>query len=272
MSGLDNSRFRAKTRLDLEKTEVRNTFYRPLEQQFDQIQNIEVDTYLRDLGRNPDLRTVMPQSLRQMVRAADKSNAPSAPLIPASLQSLQDLRNELRSRAFNSQGDIADREALARADELTELLHDVVGDELREADQAWARISGNERALERGWSMFNAEADLIDEARAAMTTEQLAHFDEGRLARITSRLTSRNKGASGLLRRYMDMGPESRRQVASLFPGGAEGQSFARLEHMLKSEATNAAIADFFNSAIKSAAIGVAGGVVAGGIMSRGER
>lgn len=271
LSGLGTSRLAAKARLEAEKQSVRATHYQPLEQQFAQIVDLPVDQFLRDLGTDPNLSAVVPRSIRQEIRRANQAGGRSMPILPTSFQDLQELRNALRSRAFARDGSIADREALARADELTELMQDVAGPALEEADRAWARVSANERALERGWQMFNKEADIIDEIRGVMTPEQLTHFDEGRLARITSKLEERNREAVGLLRQYLDAGPDTRRRVASLFPGGLEGTAFSTLENMLRSEAATAAIADFFNSSVKSAAIGVAGGAVAGGLMSRRE-
>ena len=110
------------------------------------------------------------------------------------------------------------------------------------------------------------------EVRRALTPEQLDFFDQGRLAHITAQLGVRNRTAVGLLQQYLDAGPDTRARIASLFPGGEGGAAFGQLERMLRSEASTAAIADFFNSTIKSGAIGATGGAITGGFMSRGQQ
>lgn len=270
MTGLQR-RPEAITRLAAEKAEVQTTFYRPLQQKFAQVQDLPIERFLEDLGTDRNLRTVVPPKTRDLIRRNAASHGRSQPMVQPSFEDLQDLRNALRARAYDRAGDVADREALARMEELTELMQDAIGPELEAADAAWASVSGRERAMERGWQMYNKEADLIDEAREAMSPEQLEFFDSGRLARITAKMGERDRGAVGLLTQYMDAGPDTERRVASLFPGGLEGGQYANFKHLIRSEATKAAIIDFFNSTVKSAAIGATGGAIAGGLMSRGQ-
>jgi hypothetical protein len=155
-------------------------------------------------------------------------------------------------------------------DELTEVMQDTFGPRLAEADAAWARLSAQERAVDKGWTLYNTSSEKIEEARQALTPDQLDSFDQGRLAHIVSELNVRNRDAVGLLQQYMDAGPETVARVRNLFPDN--GVAFNQFQRMLKRERNVARIADFFNSTIKSGAIGATGGAITGGLVSRGQQ
>jgi hypothetical protein len=260
LSGLEGSRPASKAKIEAEKLRVQDTFYRPIQEQFEAIDDPRVSQFLQDLGTDPVLRTKVPRQFRPgqtgirsgpgrrtgvLVRGS--SNQPS-------FQDLQDLRGSLRK---------AGREGQGRADELTEIMEDMVGEPLREADRAWARVSSQDRAFDKGWSMFDREADLVAENRARLrSAPERDFFNEGMLSRITAQLGARDEGAVDLLTKYMDAGEDTRRKVAALFPGGESGVPFQTLQQMIKRESRNADIAAFFSSSIKSAAIGVTGGAV----------
>ncbi len=283
LSGLDNLTLAsAKGAVGLEKLDIQQTLYQPIQQANQAVDDPAILGFLTDVAIDPNLKTLIPRQFRPgqqrlpgptgqrggVIVRGQEINMPS-------FQDLQDVRNSLRSRAFNRAGDLADREALARADELTELMEDAFGPALREADSAWARVSANERAIDQGWRRWNIFGQEVDELiqTDAFTPDQWDNFNRGRLARITAEMQQRNKEPVSALRKFLDMGPDARRSVGSMFPGGPDGPVFGQLERMLAGEARTAAIADFFNSTIKSGAIGATGGAITGGIMSgRGSR
>jgi hypothetical protein len=274
----DASLLRAKGRVALEKANIQETLYRPLQEAHEAVSDPGVMAWLQNTSTNPNLKAAIPRQFRagtQRVRSGPgraTGQLVRGSELPPSFQDLQDIRNNLRSRAYDRAGDVSDREALAAMEELTEVMQDTFGPDLAVADAAWARASSNERSLEKGWRNYNNPAEKIDEIRAALTPEQLNYFDEGRLARITAELGVRNRSAVGLLQQYLDAGPDTRRRLASLFPGEENGVAFQQFERMLKHERSTAAIADFFNSTIKSGAIGATGGAITGGLMSRGRQ
>jgi len=272
----DASLLASKGRVALEKAHIQETLYRPLQEIFSVVDDGAVDAWMRNTSTNPNLKALIPRQFRAgTTRVRSGPGRATGTLVRGSsvkpsFEDLQGVRNSLRSRAYDRAGDVADREALAAADELTEIMQDVMGPDLAAADRAWARASANERAVDKGWSVYNKPFEKIEEIRVNLTPEQLDHFDQGRLAHITAELGVRNKRAVGLLQQYLDAGPDTRARVATLFPGGEGGVAFTQLERMLRHEATTAAIAEFFNSTIKSGAIGATGGAITGGFMARG--
>lgn len=252
LSDLTGRRSVSKGKVAAERSRISEELYRPIQEQFAQVDDPRISVFLQDVSADPILRTRIPRPVRNAVGASRPS-----------FEDLQDIRSALRKGG---------REGSAKADELTELMEDLVGEPLREADRAWARINQGDRAFDRGWSLFDREADLITENRNALrTVAEREFFDEGRLSRITAKLGERERDAVGLLKKYMDAGEDTRRRVASLFPGGESGTAFQTLQKMIAREARNAAIADFFNSSVKSAAIGAVGGGIAGGLLSDRE-
>lgn len=276
LTGLPSgSRLRALDELAEEAQEVRRTLYRPIEQAHEIIDDPAVNDFLRDLSFDRTLRRSVPERIRggtsRLPRGGGNRGGVmgQAPGARPSFVELQQLRDNLRGRAYDRAGDIADREALNRVDELTELMHDVVGEDLRMADRAWAQIRANERMVQRGWQLYDQPFEIIQETIRDLPEAQRAYFNEGRLARITADLTERRRGVKALLNKYMDAGSDTRRSLATMFPGGEDGAAFAQFENMVRGEATTAAIADFFNSSIKSGAIGFVGGSIAGGLRAR---
>ncbi len=272
----DASLLASKGRIAVEKANVQNTLYRPLQEAHEVVDDPAVMAFLQNTSTNPNLRTLVPRQFRAGTtrirsgpgRATGTLVRGSA--IPPSFQDLQGLRSTLRGRAYDRAGDVADREALAAMDELTEVMQDAFGPRLAEADAAWARLSAQERAVDKGWTLYNTSSEKIEEARQALTPDQLDSFDQGRLAHIVSELNVRNRDAVGLLQQYMDAGPETLARVRNLFPD--DGIAFDQFQRMLKRERSVARVADFFNSTIKSGAIGATGGAITGGLVSRGQQ
>ena len=254
LSDLSGRRSVSKGQIATEKSRIQAELYGPIQEQFSQVDDPRINVFLQDVSSDPILRTRIPRPVRNVVGSDTAS---------PSFQDLQDIRASLRKGG---------REGSAKATELTELMEDLVGEPLREADRAWARVNSGDRAFDKGWALFDREADLIVENRDALrTVAEREFFDEGRLSRITAKLGERERDSVGLLKKYMDAGEDTRRRVASLFPGGESGTAFQTLQRMIAREASNAAIADFFNSAVKSAAIGAVGGGIAGSLLSDRE-
>ena len=266
----------AKGAVAVEKARIQQTLYQPLSAANESVSDPAIMGFLRNTSTNLNLKSLIPRQFR-----AGSTGIRSGPgrrtgvlirgaAAEPSFEDLQTIRQSLRNRAYDQAGDINDREALAAADELTELMQDAMGPELAAADAAWSAASANERAIDKGWTMFNDLSPKVEETRNALTPAQREAFDQGRLSRISAELRVRNKGAVGLLQQYLDAGTDTRAQVGSLFPGGVNGTAFAQLENMLASEASTARIADFFNSVVTSGAIGATGGAISGGLISRG--
>lgn len=272
----DASLLASKGRIAVGKSEVQQKFYRPLQEAHQSVDDPAVMGFLQNLSTNPNLRSLVPRQFR-----AGSTGIRSGPgrrtgtlvrgsSVQPSFEDLQDLRHSLRGRAYDRAGDVADREALAAMKELTEVMGDAFGPALREADEAWGQLSAQERAVDKGWDFYNKPAEKIQETRDALTPDQMDYFDQGRLARITAELNVRNRDAVGLLQQYLDAGPETFARVRDLFP--EDGIAFTQFQRMLKTERNTARIADFFNSTVKSGAIGASGGAITGGLMSRGQQ
>jgi len=265
----------AKGRVAAEKTRIQEELYRPLSQAHAVIDDPGVSAFLQNTSTsiNTNLKNAIPRQFRAgQTRIRSGTGRATGQLVRGSsvapsFDDLQGIRQALRDRAYDNTGKLVDREALDAADELTFVLRDVVGPSLDEADAAWRRTSANERAVDKGWDMFSEPFEKMEEVRGGLTPEQQRHFDEGRVAHISAALGQRDKAAVSLLQRYLDPGRDTREQIRSLFP--ADGVAFNQLERMLKSEATTAKVADFFNSTIKSGAIGATGGAITGGLVSR---
>jgi hypothetical protein len=268
----------AKARVAIEKANVQQTLYRPLQEAFQVVDDPGVMAWLQNTSTNQNLRTVIPRQFRagtQRIRSGPgraTGQRVQGSSVPPSFQDLQDIRNNLRSRAYDRAGDVNDREALAAMEELTEVMQDTFGPDLAAADAAWARASANERAVDLGWAHYDDFAEPLQQARDALTPEQQSYFDQGRLARITAAMKTRKTEAVGILRKYMDLGDDAREGVGTMFEGGLEGTAFQTFERMMRTERRTAKIADFFNSTIKSGAIGATGGAITGGLMSRGRQ
>lgn len=260
------------------KQEVQQAFYQPLQEEFKNVADPAIKNWLKVTSANPMLRSMIPRQFRastQRVRSGPGRASGSRVIgssIEPSFQQLQDLRGDLRGMAYDRAGDVIDREALAAAQELDELMGDAFGQPLRTADRLWAQISADERALDKGFAMYNKTSDEIQDLRRGLTESQRNAFDDGRLARISTELRLRDETAVGLLRQYMDAGPESIKRVADMFPGGAEGTAFQQFQNLMAREASAARIADFWSSTLKSGAIAATGGAIAGGIIGRGEQ
>lgn len=265
------------------KREVQKDFYQPLQQANKVVDHPAIEAAVFDVAADPSFRTVvLPRRLRAgQTRTGGSPRGTRGTLIRRSaalpsFEDLQDIRNKLRKLTYDREGNVKDREALAKFNMFSEAMQDAFGEDLTIADAAWSRLNRQQEAVEKGWRVFNKPSDEIEMLRdelARQGEDVLNTFDDARLARIVDEFGKKERGAVGLLTEYMNAGPSMKRRVASLFPGGIEGAAFAQFEHMLKSESRNQRIADFFNSSIKSAVIGATGGAISAGLMmSRGQQ
>lgn len=261
---------------------VQQNMYRPLSAANTNVDHPAIESVLTTLGADPSFRNVaLPRRLRSGYTRTAARRGRGGVIIqrPAALPSFEDLqevRNNLRRHAYNKDGTVANSDAVVRLEEMTQAMNEAFGDTFIEADAAWSALARQEEAAEKGWRMYNHPADEIELERDKLFKigpDALNTFDDTRLARIVDDMNTNYRGTVALLRNYMDAGESTKRKVASLFPGGMNGSAFEQLERMLSSEATNAAIAEFFNGAVKSGAIGATGGAISGGLFAtRGER
>jgi hypothetical protein len=267
-TGLEGSRPALKSKIEAEKLRVQEEFYRPIQEQFSAIDDPRVHQFLQDVGTDPVLRTKVPRPFRPGQTGIRSGPGRRTGVLvrgsaeQPSFQDLQDIRASLRKSG---------REGSARADELTEIMEDMVGEPLREADRAWARVSAQDRAFDSGWSLAqNHSADLIAENRGRLRLAgEREAFNEGVLSRIIVELRQGNNAEVATLKRFIT-GDEPRAKLAAMFPGGESGTAFQSLLRMMRREASNADIAAFFNSSVKGAGIGLAAGGAVGFLTTGG--
>jgi hypothetical protein len=253
LSDLSGTRAEPLGRIRADKQFVQESLYGPLQQAHPAVTDRRVLDFMTRIEDDGTFRADIPRRLR-----GNQATSRSRPV--PSFEDLQDLRGSLRGRARNRAGELVDRDALARAEELDEIMQDLFGEPLQKADSEWARVSANQRSLESGWRLYNRESEIVNETMRRMSPEQRDYFNEGRLARVVAKLEEDEAGAGALLKDYFNAGPEMRRRMASMFPGGEEGTAFQTLQNMMRSEARNEAIAQFFGSSVKGAAVGAAVG------------
>lgn len=104
---------------------------------------------------------------------------------------------------------------------------------IREADAAYAAAIGPDTALREGAKMVTKPAADIRRAQRGLLGDAATNFRQGELYRVLSKLQQRDEDAVGLLRQYMDAGPETRAQLRTMFDND---ESFERFLGVLRRE------------------------------------
>lgn len=264
-----SNRVIARGRIRDAKDVIQATLYEPLSEGGAQIGDAHLNQTIANLAQDDMVGDVVALHLSNRVGPlAEGRWIPGD--VGATFEEAQMIRRTLRDVAGDFQTDpVRRRAAEMAADRIDEAMGDAFGEPLRIADRAWRRVSDRERAFESGIRMYDARSEEILDLMLDMTPAQQEAFNQGRLSEITAALGRRDTEVVSLLRDMMDAGPELLTSMRYLFDEGEGGQAaFEVFTEMLARESRDQAIVDFFNSAVKSAAIGVAGGATAGGLFN----
>src|SRR3970040_105720 len=131
------------------------------------------------------------------------------------------------------------------------------GEPLAEADAAWRRSSEALSNMQLGWRKAKARTAELEELTRSLDGEALRAFQRGRLGRIDAELRERNREAVGLLKRYLDAGPETQAQLRSLFPDAQSHEEFLRV---LRTESNLDSVVDVYRALARPLAAGVGAG------------
>lgn len=219
---------------------ARADFYGPLEKQFAQVTDPEIMQFV-----SSDLvQSYLPRGLR------------TNPRRPPSLQELQQLRAKLRR---------VDRDGLH--EQLNELMTDQLPG-LREADAAYRQAVQMRTSLVLGQKLWNKSAARdIQPALDALQSNPAAQqkLREGMVHETFRQLRTHNEEAGGVLKRFLDAGPEWQAVMRTMFP---DDQSFQGFQQVLRRERRARAIAEAFgrygSAAAKTGALAIIGGTAAG--------
>jgi hypothetical protein len=185
--------------------DVREQFYKPLEQAFPQIDDADVLRVVTD----PDVARLLPSSLRS---AVGTPGAVSVPIGYGDIAGKGKLLDKMRKAAKTDQAMATRLEEMEAA--LTKAIpgHD-------QANNAYAAAMSVKRAIDEGAKTKGLEksAVLIEEALAAVPDHAKDDFRAQQMHEILRRITERDEDASRLLKRMMDAGSSTREQLAPLF-------------------------------------------------------
>lgn len=203
-SGISQSMGAARDMADRAVQEVREKFYRPLEEAFPQVEGPNV---LAALG-NPRVANV----------AKRTTDSPTP-----SFTELQDIMMDLRDEA--SAAAAAGRpNASRRAKEAFDNLRDAMRQDIPGFDEAqseFMKAAKTVEAFDMGAKLYNKPAREIQEAFESLPPEAHDALRTGLLQRWEEALLSR-EGASGAASRIMKAGPEGQAQIRALF-GSEDG-------------------------------------------------
>ena len=201
-SGIEGNINQALEVVDKDLGRISDEVFGPLDEQFGEIDDLAVSRFLKEMADNKDIRTVVPRSIR------DGDRQPS-------LSDLQEMRTKLRKRGRPDD-----------ADELTEIMEEVFGEEFIGANAEWRRLSGLRRALEQGEKDAALSGQRLERKLNALTGEERAAYQQGRMSRIIEGLTRRETGSVGQAKTFLDPGESTRQQLRSFFETDAAFNGF----------------------------------------------
>lgn len=204
--------------------DVRDQFYKPLEEAHKVIDDADVISSLKD----PAVWKYLPDAVRKGAR----------PVSYRDIQGKGALLNKLRTAARN-QPDLA-----VRIDDIEGALSKAIPGHA-EANAAYAGAAQVDRALKEGWrKAFSMSADMGD-YMATLSPDAQNAFRQGQLSRTIAQITKRDDKIVGQLGQMMDAGPETQAVIRNMFETGEAGdEAFKEFTTILRKEKTAAKISD----------------------------
>lgn len=207
-SGFEANVNEAMSLADQSLDEISAGVFSKLDDEFPEVDNPAVTTFLRGLTDNKDTRSVVGAVSRELRDNLGEGRLPS-------FAEVQDIRRRLIRKGLSDE-----------ADELTDIMEEAFGERFIEANAEWRRLSQLKEALEAGEKAWNEGANQLERRLAGMSEAQRAAFQQGRLSEIVQRLQRRETGAVQPLTDFLDAGPSTRRQLRTLFDSDAAFNGF----------------------------------------------
>lgn len=185
--------------------EISANVFSKLDADFPEVDNDAVSTYIRGLTDNKDTRSVVGAVSREL---RDGNRLPS-------FSDVQDIRRRLIRKGLGDE-----------ADELTDIMEEVFGEEFIAANTEWRRLSQLKEAMEAGEKAWNLGANQLERRLQGMGDAERAAFQQGRISEIIQRLQRRESSAVAPLTDFLDAGPSTQRQLRTLFDSDAAFNGF----------------------------------------------
>lgn len=264
-----------KADIDRQLTEVQETYFKPLDAQFEEVTDLPIVEFFRRMAEEPQtrsqMRSVLPAEIVETFRTGF-GDAASAPIPKFSFSNVQDLRTRLR-------GDRAGRFD-AEASELSGLMDEAFGEQFQQGNREWARVQRRADAVslgERAGQNFGhgpyAEklgpvntAERLQRALAEMPPE--VHQDFLTAHMHTNYIVPLNSGDGGKIKDLFQAipeggAPEIEATLRSYFQtstGAVDEAAYRQFREMLRTERSGARIASAFKKlAPLAAGFGIGG-------------
>lgn len=257
-----------KADIDRQLTEVQETYFKPLDAQFEEVTDLPIMEFFRRMAEDPttrgQMRSVLPSEIVETFRAG-LDDAASAPIPKFSFSNVQALRTRLR-------GDRAGRFD-AEASELSGLMDEAFGENFRVGNREYARVQRRADAVSLGERTdqnfgFGPYAEKLGPVN---TAERLQHALQQMPPEVhqdfltahmhTNYIVPLNRGGASKLQELFRVipeggAPEIEAALRAYFPDDAAYQEFRQV---LKTERSAQRIASAFKKLAPIALIGTAG-------------
>ena len=205
--------------------QISQTVFSKLDDEFPEVDNGAITTYIRGLTDNKDTRSVVGAVSRELRdKISEGSRLPS-------FSEVQDIRRRLIRKGLSDE-----------ADELTDIMEEVFGEEFVSANAEWRRLSRIKEAVLDGEKGWNLGANQLERRLAQFSNEaERAAYQQGRISEMVQRLQARETGVVAPLTNMLDAGPSTRRQLRQNFP---DDESFEGFMQELRQVAAERAAGD----------------------------
>ena len=245
----------ARRNIQRARAETQMNLYQPLERAHANVTDAPLRSMVRRIGGTQSgLSGTVPRAMRE-----GRGNI--------GFRDLQNIRSNLRERAFARDGSIRSDDALNAYNNFTEQMNQKFGAAFQEANTAWERTFRMEEALESGLKTWDGSLDVVTAATDRLRDPELrATYNQGRLSKWMSEI-SRGQGAR---QKLLGLQTDWDRQAAlgSAFPGGANGESFEGFMELVAQEVPKEQLNRYIERAFVSGGVAVTGGII-GGLVSR---
>ncbi|MDR7461748.1 MAG: hypothetical protein QN204_04925 [Armatimonadota bacterium] len=257
----------ARSHLVALRDHIKRNVYQVLDQQYPKVADLDVSDVLLAAADNPRLAGSvtdgLPQNVRNTVAEALRrrnTGAKSWAIPELSFSQIQAVRQNLRRAAYTRTGRVADPDAKDLYERLTQIMDYRFN--VRAANEAWEKTYRMEEALNMGLKSADLSYESLVARTQGMSQEALDYFNRGRLSEWRARL-SRDPSAQRRLLRLAD-DPDRRASLATMFPGGEQGEAFQEFLRLLRAERRNTDLVALIDRILVSGAVaGVAGGMAA---------
>ena len=251
-----------RSRIRTAKDHVSDVVFGGLERRHPAVTDPQITGLLEDIRDIPGGQARL-RRLGIMERGSQDISTPS-------FADLRRVRTWLRQQATGANSDSALFQGAF--DEITDAMTDAFGEPFVRANRMWRQLSRHEEDLADGFRMATKPADEIEEFIAGklssrtgrgtrgVNPQRLNAFNQGRVARIRSKLEAGDENAVGFMREMADRSVEMERRFADLFPSNESWQQFRRI---LKSEASDGRVLQVFKM-LSRGSFGLGVGVGAG--------